>query len=315
MFQEWQSFYILVGSAAATLVGLMFVAISVGARAITPKDFTGLRVYASPTVVQFLYVLATSAVVLFPTLSRTLLGTLLAVTGLASGARAVAGLPVMRRSHLDVHDWTWYFIAPSVSYLLFVAAGIGLLLGARQAATGLALALILLLVAGIRNAWDLIIYRQQPREESPAQESAAVGAGATGGTAEPREPLRGTERTATGPPEALTAPRAGAAPRQGLALAPSQQRDVARIIEDVGFSQRDFTWALQPSRNAMIGPPVSALVHTRTGSFFRFDFGKGPPGHHRTSVFVPGRGAREVTKPASSWADQVEQVRDWLKKL
>jgi hypothetical protein len=313
VLQDWQSFYILVGSAAATLVGLMFVAMSVGSRAITPKDVTGLRVYASPTVVQFLYVLATSAVVLFPTLSRTLLGVLLAVTGLASGMRAIAGLPVMRRSRLDVHDWTWYFIAPSVSYLLFVAAGLGLLLRARQAATGLAVAMILLLVAGIRNAWDLIIYRQQPRDESPLPESA-VGAVAARGTAEPQDPPPGTARRAAAPPPGPAAPQADA-PRQSLALAPAQQRDVARIIEDGGLNARDFTWALQPSRNAMIGPPVSALVHTPTGCFFRFDFTRGSSGHARTSVYVPGRGAREVSKPAASWADQLEQVRDWVKRL
>lgn len=79
------------------------------------------------------------------------------------------------------------------------------------------------------------------------------------------------------------------------------------------MNPRDFTWALQPSRYALIGPLVSALVHTRTGCFFRFEFSKEAPGSNRMSVFVPGKGAREVAKPAASWADQLEQVRGWLK--
>jgi hypothetical protein len=102
---------------------------------------------------------------------------------------------------------------------------------------------------------------------------------------------------------------------QSLALSSSQQDDVARIIEEAGLKPDDFTWALQPSRYAMIGPPVSALVHPRTGCFFRFEFTKDAQQANRASVFVRSKGARDVTKPAASWADQLEQVRDWLTYL
>lgn len=293
MFQDWQSFYILVGTSAATLVGLMFVAISVGSRVVTPKDLPALRVYLSPTIVHFLTVLVTSAAVLFPTLPRALLGALLVVAGLANCGRALIGLPVMRRSHPDVHDWVWYLLVPLVSYLLFVATGIGLFLRVGQAASGLAVATLLLLVAGIRNAWDLVIFRVVPADEPSRRESRVESPG----------------------PPSPKSPRADAAPRQSLALSPSQQGDVARVIEEAGLKSGDLTWALQPSRYAMIGPPVSALVHTRTGCFFRFEFTKDADGDNRMSVFIPSKGAREVTKAAGSWADQLEQVRDWLTHL
>ncbi len=306
MFQDWQSFYILVGTAAATLVGLMFVAVSVGSR-ITPQELPALRVYVSPTVVYFLYVLATSAVVLFPALPPALLGALLVAAGLASCGRALAGVPVMRRSRLDVHDWTWYFLVPVASYLLYIGTGIGLFLRAGQAASELAVATILLLVAGIRNAWDLVLFRvllqSDPHRREDRVESVAPGTNAA-----PPEP----QPAPVSPPPR---PPADAAPRQSLALSAAQQADVTRIIHAAGLDPRDFTWALQPSRYALIGPPVSAVLHARTGCFFRFEFTKEAGGSARMSVFIPGRGAREATTAAASWEDQLAQVRDWLTHL
>lgn len=305
MFQDWQSFYILVGSAAATLVGLTFVAMSVGSRLITAKDLPALRVSASPTVVQFLYVLATSAVVLFPTLSPMWLGVLLVVVGLISCGLAVAGVPLMRRSHLDMRDWVWYFFVPGLSYILFIGSGIGLLLRVGQAASGLAVATVLLLVAGIRNAWDLVIFRLLPQGELPWLEGSEAP--------DPGGSVVTPERQADATPRTPQGSRVETESRQSLALSPRQQADVTRLIQEGGMNPRDFTWALQPSRYALIGPLVSALVHTRTGCFFRFEFSKEAPGSNRMSVFVPGKGAREVAKPAASWADQLEQVRGWLK--
>jgi hypothetical protein len=50
-------FCLLVGGAAATLVGLMFVAISLGSRSITERSPPDLRVFVDPTLIHFIYVL------------------------------------------------------------------------------------------------------------------------------------------------------------------------------------------------------------------------------------------------------------------
>lgn len=161
-FQRWHDFYLLVGGAAATLVGLLFVAISLGSRLITKQSVPALRVFVSPTLIHFIYVLVIATVVVIPTLTRAPLGILLVLVGLLSFGRALSTLPFMRQQHreqvIDKHDWVWHLIAPSVSYLLFVGAGIGLLLGVTQAFNGLAFASILLLVSGIRNAWDMVMW-------------------------------------------------------------------------------------------------------------------------------------------------------------
>lgn len=54
---RWHDFYSLSGTAAATLVGLMFVAASLGAGVFTREHQVGIRSFLSPTVVHFSAVL------------------------------------------------------------------------------------------------------------------------------------------------------------------------------------------------------------------------------------------------------------------
>ena len=307
--RSWQTFYLLVGTAAATLVGLMFVTISLGSRLMTRQSLPALRTYVSPTLIHFIYVLITATVVVIPTVTRTLLGILLLFVGFVSCGRSLSGLPLMRRQHreqsIDMHDWVWYLLAPSASYLLFVATGIGLLLRVSQALNGLALASIVLLVVGIRNAWDMVVHvvllQSEPPERGSSMETPAQGgdSATTERQADPMaQPHTGHDDTPT-----------------SLALPPSQQADITRIIQEAGLNPSAFTWAVQPSRYALIGPLVSALVHTRTGCYFRFEFTEDASGQKRVSVFIPGKGTQEVAKAAGSWEDQLGQVRTWLQHL
>src|SRR5262249_4281872 len=57
LVDDWHDFDVLVGTAAATLVGLMFVAASIGASVFTEKDRAALKAFISPTVVHFTTVL------------------------------------------------------------------------------------------------------------------------------------------------------------------------------------------------------------------------------------------------------------------
>ncbi len=160
LLREWHNFYLLIGGAAASLAGLMFVAISLGSGTITPKNLQALRVFVNPTLIHFIYVLVAALVIVIPTWTR--LGILLVLVGLISTGRTIGMIPYLRQQHrahtIDSDDWTWYLLAPAVSYLLFVGTGIGFLLRISLALDGLAVASILLLIAGIRNAWDFVTY-------------------------------------------------------------------------------------------------------------------------------------------------------------
>jgi hypothetical protein len=58
-------------------------------------------------------------------------------------------------------DWIWYVGLPIAAYVLLLLSGIGVLIQAPLSLYGVAAALILLLVIGIRNAWDLVIWISQ----------------------------------------------------------------------------------------------------------------------------------------------------------
>jgi hypothetical protein len=169
--QRWHDFYLLVGGAAATLVGLMFLAISLGSQLITPQQTEGLRVFVTPTVIHFIYVLAIAMVSVIPTLTRTPLGMLLVFAGLFSIGRTCAAVPYVRQQFregfIDRSDWFWYVVTPLLSYLMLVGTGASLLLGASQALSGLAVATLVLLVSGIRNAWDMVVWFAVKVESPP----------------------------------------------------------------------------------------------------------------------------------------------------
>jgi hypothetical protein len=54
-------------------------------------------------------------------------------------------------------DWVWFIGLPFAVYGLLLLSGIGVLLQDTLALHGVAAALVLLLVVGIRNTWDMVI--------------------------------------------------------------------------------------------------------------------------------------------------------------
>ena len=63
--KEWHDFYVLVGTAGATLLALLFVAVSLGAGFLTEDHQAGTQTFMSPVVVHFTSVFFLSALALF----------------------------------------------------------------------------------------------------------------------------------------------------------------------------------------------------------------------------------------------------------
>ncbi len=122
--QNWQTFYFLVGGAAAGLVGLTFVAITVGSGALNVQNVAALRTFVNPSLIHFIYVLITAAVVVMPAITGMQLGILLVLAGLVSAGRALTSVPFIWQRYkdhvVDMHDWAWYFAVPFVSYLIYI---------------------------------------------------------------------------------------------------------------------------------------------------------------------------------------------------
>jgi hypothetical protein len=76
LMRDWHDFYALVGTAAATLVGLMFVAASIGANIFNEKDLEPMKAFIAPAVVHFSIALLICILATIPTQTRTMRGLL-----------------------------------------------------------------------------------------------------------------------------------------------------------------------------------------------------------------------------------------------
>jgi hypothetical protein len=158
LLEHWHEFYTLVGTAAAALLALLFVATSLGVGILSKTTAGPTRTYMSPVAFHFTSALFVSTVALIPTHSRA---SVALVTGLnAAAGIGYSGFIVWRLwtdAISDLADRFAYGVAPLVAYLAgLLAAGL-FAAGSRRAPEVLAGAVLLLLIVNIRNAWDLLL--------------------------------------------------------------------------------------------------------------------------------------------------------------
>jgi|RhiMetdeSRZDD1v2_1073273.scaffolds.fasta_scaffold144926_2 hypothetical protein len=92
----WHNFYLLLGTAAATLTGLMFVVVSLGPQLIADHTTTGVGAFITPAVVYFTTVLVVAALMTVPAVPAPLLGALLALGSLGGLCCRSHGIPPRR---------------------------------------------------------------------------------------------------------------------------------------------------------------------------------------------------------------------------
>jgi hypothetical protein len=161
IIHAWHDFYLLVGTASATLVGLMFVTGSIGANLFTERNSAAMRAFISPTVGNFSAVLFICILAAIPSQTWRSLGALLLAVGAAGivySARLCVQLFVRHSFNVDMIDRMFYALIPVLGHLLVLLAAFLLLMQSAPSLDVLAAALITLLLAGIRNAWDMTIW-------------------------------------------------------------------------------------------------------------------------------------------------------------
>jgi hypothetical protein len=174
LLHDWHDFYILVGTASATLVGLMFVAASIGASFFNESHNAPMQAFLTPTVVHFAATLFACLLVTIPTHSWHTLGALLGAGGLAGAiysGRILVDIIVMRRFKVDASDRLFYALVPLVGYLIAIAASVLLFLQYAMSVNVIAAALLTLLFAAIRNAWDMMCWMvvKSPSPRAPPE--------------------------------------------------------------------------------------------------------------------------------------------------
>lgn len=155
----WHDFQLLIGTAGATLMGLTFVAVSLAPEVIADRTSTVVRAFTTPIVAFFATVLIVALILLVPQLTPQIMGVPFAVIGI-SGFIYVLTTGVhsqWRTLELGIDDWIWYLGLPLVAYGAMLAGGISLWFAPLRATYAVAAAMLLLLVVGIRNAWDVLL--------------------------------------------------------------------------------------------------------------------------------------------------------------
>src|SRR5437763_1603295 len=162
MFQGWENYYLMVGSSAGALIGLMFVVVTLTAGRDRAEVERGKHLYTSPIVWQLAVILTLSGAAAVPGISAKIFGysTLgLAVLGFGWCVRSAVG--IARRPGAPGaagFDMVWYGIAPAIVYVGLGIAALGLLWGRPWGTSVIAAGLMALLLVSIHAEWDLVTY-------------------------------------------------------------------------------------------------------------------------------------------------------------
>ena len=156
---EWHDFFAAVTGVAATLVGLLFVALALNPAVMADEGPAGLRTWAGQTFHSFLMVLVIALVVLIPDTGPVGLGLPLLILGVWGVAQVIADA---RRVRSDpAPEWhgrpvLTRFASPLAGYAIAVWVGVQALSGNADAVGWLVATVFFLMMSAAGNCWDLL---------------------------------------------------------------------------------------------------------------------------------------------------------------
>ena len=160
MLAPWHEFYSLLGTAAATLIALLFVAVSISTSVLTPdpESRRNTSTYLSPVVFHYANLLFLSLIALIPTQTWESFAVVIGVAGAGSVIYSIViAVRVHRNAMSDLADRLCYGAIPALCYATGPITALFLLDEKPAGLNVLAGGALLLLVINIRNAWDLMI--------------------------------------------------------------------------------------------------------------------------------------------------------------
>jgi hypothetical protein len=169
MLHGWENLFIVGASAGATLIGLLFVSITVGSGLSTPQGLNATRAFLTPTLILFGGVLFECMAVLPPWPSTWPVGIILGLCGLTGVVNQVYLILKQFKVNiatLDWLDWALFSAVPALGYASLIAGAAGLIAEKSFAPYAIAGAVTLLLFAGIFGAWDLTLWIARNRDKT-----------------------------------------------------------------------------------------------------------------------------------------------------
>jgi hypothetical protein len=178
--EGWHDFYIMVGTAAATLVGLLFVSLSLNADAMTRPENADLRVLATQAFTGFPNLVIFAILFLIPDQGPRGLG--LPLLGVTAYGLYETIARFRKTHHERPHFWHkgsigLRLVIPMFGFVTLLIVAVSVLLGQAGGLYWLEPVMILLVVGASSNAWDLLLRLREP----PAEPDRLLVAQKTGG--------------------------------------------------------------------------------------------------------------------------------------
>jgi hypothetical protein len=168
MLEHWHEFYSLLGTAAAALAALLFVAASIGTGYMNAGTSGPTRTFTSPVLFHYTYVLFVSLIALMPDATDKAVGFIVGISAAGALAYSIFIFRRVWRSNVsDIDDHLGYGVSPPLAYAAALAGAVGMHAHASFGPPLLAGALIFSLLVNIRNTWDLTVFFAQRREGDP----------------------------------------------------------------------------------------------------------------------------------------------------
>ncbi len=184
--EHWQNFYLLAGGASATLVGLLFIAVSLHIDLFSDDSELRVREVAEQTLISFFIVLITALVLNSASPSPAGVGLPVLILGIFNIARAISSIihriqAAMQHLHglRDVGRYLlWMLLLPTAS-LIMIGVALTLLNGDTSKLYWLIWAVIITLISATTNAWNMMIQLAVYKHRRAAHPQS-TGAPATG---------------------------------------------------------------------------------------------------------------------------------------
>ncbi len=158
MPEAWETYYLMVGSSAGALIGLLFVVVTLSSEGDPTQLSMAQRIFMSPTIFHFVTVLVVSCAAVVSTLPPAAMAIVIAVTaaiGVVTSAGALARLAGGQVEVTHVTDYVYYGALPAIAHLWLLVTAWLVWQGADFAEYSVAIGTMALLLLGIRDAWDL----------------------------------------------------------------------------------------------------------------------------------------------------------------
>jgi hypothetical protein len=155
--ERWANFYLLMSASAATLLGLMFVVITLVAER-TEGVAAKIPIYLTPTVIYLSSVLYLAALLIFPNQTRLTASFCICILGVAG--LVYTGSFLFGRGKKNYHELKDRFASAVVPFGvngLIVLGGVLFFHAPQPGLTLVALGMLALLALAIRNSWAVTV--------------------------------------------------------------------------------------------------------------------------------------------------------------